>query len=134
MFISIEYSEPKILTWNVHHHSPSYLAVLFWLREKLARHVPLLDSPVNFAEQYSSLIVWQLCHYHDFSPKQLRSSEPFFNIICFPYVIASSCHKPIRYAGGCIFILLNDRAIGNLVAALQLAKQIAELSGFQKTS
>ena len=58
-FISIEYSEPKILTWNLHHHSPSYLAVLFCLREKLARHVPLLDSPVNFAEQYSSLIAWQ---------------------------------------------------------------------------
>ena len=59
MFISIEYNEPKILTWNLHHHSPSYLAVLFCLRVKLARHVPLLDSPVNFAEQYSSLIVWQ---------------------------------------------------------------------------
>ena len=58
-FISIEYSEPKILTWNLHHHSPSHLAVLFCLREKLARHVPLLDSPVNFAEQYSCLIVWQ---------------------------------------------------------------------------
>ena len=57
-FISIEYSEPKILTWNLHHHLPSYLAVLFCLREKLARHVPLLDSPVNFAEQYSSLIAW----------------------------------------------------------------------------
>ena len=56
-FISIEYSEPKILTRNLHHHSPSYLAVLFCLREKLGRHVPLLDSPVNFAEQYSSLIV-----------------------------------------------------------------------------
>ena len=50
-FISIEYSEPKILTWNLHHHSPSYLAVLFCLRETLARHVALLDSPVNFAEQ-----------------------------------------------------------------------------------
>ena len=58
MFISIEYSVPKILTWNLHHHSPSYLAVLFCLREKLAHYVPLLDSPVNFAEQYSSLIVW----------------------------------------------------------------------------
>ena len=57
-FISIEYSEPKILTRNLHHHSPSYLAVLFCLREKLTRHVPLLDSKVNFAEQYSSLIVW----------------------------------------------------------------------------
>ena len=57
-FISIEYSEPKILTWNLHHHSPSYLAVLFCLREKLTRHVPLLDSQVNFAEQYSSLIAW----------------------------------------------------------------------------
>ena len=58
-FISIEYSEPKILTRNLHHHSPSYLAVLLCLREKLPRHVPLLDSPVNFAEhEYSSLIVW----------------------------------------------------------------------------
>ena len=56
-FISIEYSEPKILTWNLHHNSPSYLAILFCLREKLARLVPLLDSPVNFAEQYSSPIV-----------------------------------------------------------------------------
>ena len=54
-FISIEYSEPKILTWNLHHHSPSYLAILFCLREKLARHVPLL---VNFAEQDSTSIVF----------------------------------------------------------------------------
>ena len=30
---------------------------------------------------------------------------------------------------GCIFILLNDRVIGNLVAALQLAKQTGVLSG-----
>ena len=57
-FISIEYSEPKILTRNLHHHSPPYLAVLFCLREKLTRHVPLRDSQVNFAEQYTSLIVW----------------------------------------------------------------------------
>ena len=28
------------------------------------------------------------------------------------------------------FILLNDGVIGNLVAAVQLAKQIAQLSGF----
>ena len=56
-FISIEHSKPKILTWNLYHHLPSYLAVLLCLREKLARHVPLLDFPVNFAEQYSSLIV-----------------------------------------------------------------------------
>ena len=40
-FISIEYSEPQILTWNLHHHSPSHLAVLFCLLEKLGRHVPL---------------------------------------------------------------------------------------------
>ena len=33
---------------------------------------------------------------------------------------------------GCIFILLNDRVIGNLVAAMQLAKQIVRLSGFSK--
>ena len=58
-FISIEPSEPNILTWNLHHHSPSHFAILFCLREKLTRHVPLLDSLLNFAEQYSSLIVWQ---------------------------------------------------------------------------
>ena len=29
---------------------------------------------------------------------------------------------------GCIFILLDDRVIGNLVAALQLAKQIAQFA------
>ena len=57
-FISIKYSEAKILTPNLYHHSPSYLAILFCLRENLARYVPLLDSPVNFAEQYSSLIAW----------------------------------------------------------------------------
>ena len=45
-------------------------------------------------------------------------------------MIASSCRKPIRYAVDCIFILLNDGVIGNLVAAVQLAKQIAQLSGF----
>ena len=56
-FIFIEYSKPKILTWNSHYRSPSYLAILFCLREKLARHVPLLDFPVNFAEKYNSLIV-----------------------------------------------------------------------------
>ena len=44
-------------------------------------------------------------------------------------MIASSCPKQIRYVG-CIFTLLNDRVIGNLVAAVQLAKQIAQLSGF----
>ena len=44
-------------------------------------------------------------------------------------MIASTCHMPIRYVGG-IFILLNDIVIGNLVAAVQLAKQIAQLSGF----
>ena len=48
---------------------------------------------------------------------------------CFPYVIASSCQKPIRYVS-CIFILLNDGVIGNLVAAVQLAKQIAQLFWF----
>ena len=80
-FISIERSEPKILTWNlVHHHSPSYLAILFCLREELARHLPLLDSPVNFAEQIPFSNCLAVCHYHDFSLKQLRSSEPFFNI------------------------------------------------------
>ena len=48
---------------------------------------------------------------------------------CFPYVIASSSQKPIRYVG-CIFILLKEGVIGNLVAAVQLAKQIAQLFWF----
>ena len=55
-FISIERSEPKILTWTLHHHSPSYLAILFCLREKLARQVPLL---VISAEQDSTTIVFR---------------------------------------------------------------------------
>ena len=115
-FISIEYSEPKILTWNlVHHHSPSYLAILFGLKEKLARHFtsPRLSSEFCRTIQFSNCLV--VCHYHDFLPKQLRSSEPFLILnTCFPYVIASSCQKPIRYVG-CIFILLNDGVIGILL-------------------
>ena len=44
-------------------------------------------------------------------------------------MMASSCQKPIRYVG-CIFNLLNDnRVICNLFAAVQLVKQIAQLSG-----
>ena len=126
-FISIEYSEPKILTWNLHHHSPSHLAVLFCLREKLARHVPLLDSPVNFAEQYSSLIVCQFGITMTFlRSKYVQANLFLIQQICFSYMIASSCQKPVRYVG-CIFILLNDnRVICNLVAAVQLAKQIAQ--------
>ena len=82
-FISIEYSQPKILTRNLHHHSPSYLAILFCHREKLARHVPTprLSSEFCRTIQFSNCLV--VCHYHDFSPKQLRSSEPFFNISVF---------------------------------------------------
>ena len=48
---------------------------------------------------------------------------------CFPYVIASSRKKPVKYVG-CIFILLKEGVIGNLVAAVQLAKQIAQLFWF----
>ena len=82
-FISIEYSEPKILTWNLNHHSPSYLAILFRLREKLARSVPLprLSSEFCRTVQFSNCLV--VFHYHDFSPKQLRLSEPVFNISVF---------------------------------------------------
>ena len=36
-------------------------------------------------------------------------------------MIASWCQKPIRYVG-CIFILLSDRIIGNLVAARAIGK------------
>ena len=82
-FISIERSEPKILTWTLHHHSPSYLAILFCLREKLARQVPLL---VISAEQDSTTIVFRW-----FSPSvkffsvilsamQLRAKECYINI------------------------------------------------------
>ena len=56
-FISIEYSKPKILTWNLHHHSPSYLAILFCLREALVSS-PYTSPRPSSPEQYSSLIVW----------------------------------------------------------------------------
>ena len=86
---------------------------------------PRLSSEFCRTIQFSNCLV--VCHYHDFSPKQIRSREPFLiQYICFSYMIASSCQKPIRYVG-CIFILLNDnRVICNLVAAVQLAKQIAQ--------
>ena len=132
-FVSMEYSKPKILTWNLHHHSPSYLAILFCLTEKLARHVPLLDSPVNFAGQYNSLIVCQFVITMTF----LRSNYVRANLFL---IYLSSLYdsfimsKTNQIYVGFIFILLNDGVIGNLVAAVQLAKQIARLSGFQKTS
>ena len=70
-------SEPKILTWNLHYHSPSYLAVHLCLRKKLARHVPTPRLSREFCRtiQFSNCLV--VCHYHDFSPKQLRSSNLF---------------------------------------------------------
>ena len=85
-FISIEYSKPKILTWNLHHHSPSYiyLAVLFCLREALVSSPytsPRPSSEFCRTIQFSNCLV--VYHYHDFSPKQLRLSEPFLNISVF---------------------------------------------------
>ena len=91
---------------------------------------PRLSSEFCRTIQFSNcLLVW---HYHDFSPKQIRSSEPFLiQQICFSYMIASSCQKPIRYVG-CIFILLNDnRVICNLVAAVQLAKTNSTIVSYQ---
>ena len=41
-FISIEYSEPKILTRNLHGHSPPYLAVLFYHAVTPKESVPQL--------------------------------------------------------------------------------------------
>ena len=101
-FISIEYSVPKILTWNLHHHSPSYLAVLFCLREKLAGHVPLLDSPVNFAKQYSSLIVWQFVITMNF----LRSNyvqANLFLIYLFSLCDSFMMSKTNQICGGLYF-------------------------------
>ena len=48
-------------------------------------------------------------------------------------MIASSCQKPITYVG-CIFILINDRIIGNLGAAMQLVElgNETQLSGLRK--
>ena len=61
-FISIEYSEPKILTRNLHHHSPSYLARPLFSQRKISSPYACTSprpSPVNFAERHSSLIVCQ---------------------------------------------------------------------------
>ena len=41
-FISIEYSEPKILTRNLNHHSQSYLAILFYHAVTPKESVPQL--------------------------------------------------------------------------------------------
>ena len=98
-FISIEHSKPKILTWNLYHHLPSYLAVLLCLREKLARRVPLLDFPVNFAEQYSSLIVCQFGITMTFlRSKYVQANLFLIQQICFSFMIASLCQKPITYS------------------------------------
>ena len=50
-------------------------------------------------------------------------------------MIASSCQKPITYVG-CIFILINDRIIGNLGAAMQLVEieKRNTIVWFKKTS
>ena len=50
-------------------------------------------------------------------------------------MIASSCQKPITYVG-CIFILINDRIIGNLGAAMQLVeiRKRNTIVWFKKTS
>ena len=109
MFTSIEYSEPKILTWNLHHHSPSYLAVLLCLREKLARHVPLLDSPVNFAEQYSSLIVWQFVITMTF----LRSNyvqANLFLIYLFSLCDSFIMSKISQICGGLYFLFIKRQS------------------------
>ena len=40
---------------------------------------PRLSSEFYRTIQFSNCLV--VCHYHDFSPKQIRSSEPFFNTV-----------------------------------------------------
>ena len=40
---------------------------------------PRLSSEFYRTIQFSNCLV--VCHYHDFSPKQIRSSEPFFNTL-----------------------------------------------------
>ena len=108
-FISIEYSEPKILTRILHHHSPPYLAVLFCLREKLTRHVPLLDSQVNFAEQWSSLIVWQFVITMNF----LRSNyvqANLFLIYLFSLSDSFIMSKTNQICGGLYFHFIKRRS------------------------
>ena len=132
MFISIEYSEPKILTWNLHHHSPSYLSVLFCLREKLARHVPLLDSPVNFVEQYSSLIAWQFVITMNFLRSKYVQENLFFNTVDLFFLYDGFIMSKTNQIRGLYFHFIKRqqiRVICNLVAAVQLVKQITQLSG-----
>ena len=91
---------------------------------------------VNFAEQFSSLITiiyncLVVCHCHDFSPKQLPSSKPFLIYLFFLYdsFIMSETNYVILW--GCIFILINNRIIGNLGAAMQSGSK-TQLSGLRK--
>ena len=79
--------------------------------------------------QFSNCLV--VCHCHDFSPKQLPSSKPFLIYLFFLYdsFIMSETNYVILW--GCIFILINNRIIGNLGAAMQLGSK-TQLSGLRK--
>ena len=78
-FISIGYSEPRILTRTC--------TIIFscpFLSERKINSPctsPRLSSEFCRTIHFPNCLV--VCHYHDFSPKQLRSSEPFFNISVF---------------------------------------------------
>ena len=79
---------------------------------------------------YNSLVV---CHYHDFSPKQLRSSEPFL-IYLFSLCDSFIMSQTNQICGGLYFHFIKLQSYWQSCCCVQLAKQIAQLSGFQKTS
>ena len=133
-FISIEPSEPNILTWNLHHHSPSHFAILFCLREKLTRLVPLLDSLLNFAEQYSSLIVWQFVITMTF----LRSNYVQVNLFLI-YLFSlrdSFIMSKTNQICGLYFHFINRQSYWQSCCCRAIGKinSTIVLSGFQKTS
>ena len=106
------YSQTCQTVWAI---TFTFWAVYLQLLKLLFHYVKIISSFKLFLNLFPS-----------FTSSPGAFKRAFFYYIYFPFVIASSCHKPIRYVG-CIFILLNDnRVICNLVAAVQLAKQITQ--------
>ena len=96
---------------------------------------PRLSSEFYRTIQFSNCLV--VCHYHDFSPKQIRSSEPFFNTLDLFFLYDGFIMSKTNQIRGLYFHFIKRqqiRVICNLVAAVQLVKQTAQLSGVQKTS
>ena len=58
---------------------PGIFCISFTIIFSSSSSSPRLSSEFYRTIQFSNCLV--VCHYHDFSPKQIRSSEPFFNTL-----------------------------------------------------